>query len=130
MESTGDFRSGLYFRSGGRFVFVASGFVAVDCAGVAKALLEGIMRLFRYIVIAGMLCCFAGTAYFAAQQEQAKTSAAEALKKADVTGRLIELTPPHVPKTGAAPSFVVDPAWPKPLPHNWIIGDIGGLFLL
>jgi DNA-binding beta-propeller fold protein YncE len=24
---------------------------------------------------------------------------------------------------------VLDPAWPKPLPHNWIVGDIGGLYV-
>jgi len=44
--------------------------------------------------------------------------AADALKKADVTGRLVERTAPHVPKTGTAPSLVVDPGWPKPLPHT------------
>ncbi len=26
-----------------------------------------------------------------------------------------------------APKFKVDPAWPKPLPHNWIIGQVGGI---
>jgi sugar lactone lactonase YvrE len=25
------------------------------------------------------------------------------------------------------PQFQVDPAWPKPLPNNWIIGQIGGI---
>jgi hypothetical protein len=24
---------------------------------------------------------------------------------------------------------VLDPAWPKPLPHNWIIGDVGGIYV-
>lgn len=28
----------------------------------------------------------------------------------------------------AAPTFQVDPAWPKPLPSNWIIGQVGGIF--
>jgi DNA-binding beta-propeller fold protein YncE len=27
------------------------------------------------------------------------------------------------------PRFAVDPAWPKPLPNNWLIGQIGGLFV-
>src|SRR6185437_9454294 len=27
----------------------------------------------------------------------------------------------------AAPQFKVDPYWPKPLPHNWIIGEIAGV---
>jgi len=51
------------------------------------------------------------------------------LTKAAVHQRLLERTPPAVSSTGAAPSFVIDPAWPKPLPNNWIIGDIGGLFV-
>ena len=28
---------------------------------------------------------------------------------------------------GKAPTFVVDPAWPKPLPNLWITGGIGGV---
>ena len=27
----------------------------------------------------------------------------------------------------ASPAFKVDPFWPKPLPHNWILGQVGGL---
>ena len=26
-----------------------------------------------------------------------------------------------------APSFVVDPSWPKPLPKNWALGQVGGV---
>ena len=26
-----------------------------------------------------------------------------------------------------APDYEVDAAWPKPLPNNWLIGQIGGL---
>ncbi|HUR32489.1 MAG TPA: hypothetical protein VM032_01755 [Vicinamibacterales bacterium] len=57
----------------------------------------------------------------------AQNSALDALQKARVLERLAGRLPP-APK-GQAPSFVVDPAWPKPLPNNWIIGDIGGLFV-
>ena len=31
--------------------------------------------------------------------------------------------------TGKTPGFVVDPAWPQPLPHHWILGQIGGLYV-
>jgi len=31
--------------------------------------------------------------------------------------------------TGKSPDFVVDPAWPRPLPHNWLLGQIGGLYV-
>ena len=25
------------------------------------------------------------------------------------------------------PGFEVDPGWPKPLPNNWLIGQVGGI---
>ena len=25
------------------------------------------------------------------------------------------------------PAFRVDPYWPKPLPNNWILGQVGGI---
>ncbi len=28
---------------------------------------------------------------------------------------------------GGAPKYVVDPSWPKELPNNWIIGQVGGM---
>ena len=56
----------------------------------------------------------------------AQSTAAEALKKARALERLAD-QPPQASKTAEAPSFVVDPGWPKPLPHNWIIGDVGGI---
>jgi len=27
------------------------------------------------------------------------------------------------------PQFQIDTSWPKPLPHNWIFGQIGGIFV-
>ena len=30
---------------------------------------------------------------------------------------------------GKTPDFVVDPSWPQPLPHNWLIGQIAGLYV-
>jgi DNA-binding beta-propeller fold protein YncE len=32
------------------------------------------------------------------------------------------------PKAGT-PGFTVDPSWPRPLPHHWILGQIGGLYV-
>ena len=32
-------------------------------------------------------------------------------------------------KTGKTPGFVVDPAWPQQLPNNWLLGQIGGLYV-
>ena len=28
---------------------------------------------------------------------------------------------------GETPTFAVDPSWPKPLPNNWILGQVGGI---
>lgn len=61
------------------------------------------------------------------QMPEAQSSAMEALQKAKVLERLAEALP-QAPG-GTAPNFVLDPAWPKPLPNNWIIGDVGGLFV-
>ena len=33
----------------------------------------------------------------------------------------------RVPDGASAPSFVIDPVWPKPLPNDWLIGQVGGL---
>lgn len=30
-------------------------------------------------------------------------------------------------RAGDVPRFVIDPDWPKPLPDNWILGQIGGI---
>src|SRR5450631_3859167 len=34
---------------------------------------------------------------------------------------------PHAAHAGEVPKFAVDAAWPKPLPNNWIIGQVGGI---
>ena len=30
-------------------------------------------------------------------------------------------------QSGAAPQYVVEPFWPKPLPDNWILGQVAGV---
>src|ERR1700751_5292915 len=35
----------------------------------------------------------------------------------------------HRPATAHTPDFVSDPGWPAPLPHNWILGQICGLYV-
>ena len=32
-----------------------------------------------------------------------------------------------LPAHAEGPAFKVDPYWPKPLPNNWIIGQVGGI---
>ena len=38
---------------------------------------------------------------------------------------VVALSPPSV--AADPPQFQVDPFWPKPLPNNWLFGQIGGL---
>jgi len=32
-------------------------------------------------------------------------------------------------KGTTTPDFAVDPSWPQPLPHHWLLGQVGGLFV-
>jgi DNA-binding beta-propeller fold protein YncE len=53
------------------------------------------------------------------------------LQRADEStqGALLQQTRwnPQVADGASAPSFVVDASWPKPLPNNWRIGQVGGI---
>ena len=46
-----------------------------------------------------------------------------------VVGGIVQLVPPNVPALQAQeaiPAFELDPAWPQPLPNNWMFGSIWG----
>ena len=83
------------------------------------------MTSLRYVALVGLLGGTIGAAHFGPLQ--AAQGAADVLKKAGVPERLVDRTLPHVPRTGTAPSFVVDPGWPKPLPNNWIFGEVSSI---
>jgi hypothetical protein len=88
------------------------------------------LKFLKSVALAALLAAAFGATWLAPSLAGQKPAAAiDVLQKAKTYERLIERTAPPASKTGTAPSFVVDPAWPKPLPHNWIIGDIGGLFV-
>ncbi len=36
-------------------------------------------------------------------------------------------TLPSAAHAGDVPTFAVDASWPKPLPNNWILGQVGGI---
>jgi len=60
----------------------------------------------------------------------AADSDSEVLKSAGVIDRLSNKTGVyHKSATGTTPGFVVDASWPKPLPNNWLLGQIGGLYV-
>jgi hypothetical protein len=83
------------------------------------------------MVVAGTL--FLMSAACASPQQPAPESSGhpgvEALSSSQALERLLERTPPNPTPGGTAPSFVPDPGWPKPLPNNWIIGEVGGLIV-
>ena len=35
--------------------------------------------------------------------------------------------PAHAEDGALTPQFQVDPFWPKPLPNNWILGQVSGI---
>ena len=81
------------------------------------------LKVISFVILAAVLATAIG-AWRWGSALQAQTSAGvQALQKAKVLERLVERT---ASKTGTAPSFVLDPAWPRVLPHNWVIGDVGG----
>jgi hypothetical protein len=55
-------------------------------------------------------------------------AAAAALRAADAVENLAETRwASKAPAGTSAPSFVVDASWPKPLPNDWRIGQVGGI---
>ncbi len=84
-------------------------------------------RILKNVVWAGMLAGVLSVSCFvpSAGAQQSATSAADALQKARVLDRLAEGM--AVEQKGTSPGFVFDPAWPQPLPHHWVIGDVGGI---
>jgi hypothetical protein len=64
-----------------------------------------------------------------AQSVGADGDALRALEQSGALERLVERTTPPASGTGSMPSFVVDPGWPKTLPNDWRLGQIGGVFV-
>ena len=40
---------------------------------------------------------------------------------------VILIAAPALTLASEIPTFMVDAAWPKPLPNNWIVGQVGGI---
>jgi NHL repeat len=77
-------------------------------------------REFAALLLAGTLASM--TSAFAADSASPPTSG--------MLDRLIAQTGVYnKSKTGKTPDFVADPAWPQPLPHSWLLGQIGGLYV-
>lgn len=81
-------------------------------------------KFFKHVVSAALLASVLSVSGIV-PAVNAQQSATEALQKARVAERLAEGM--AVEKKGASPGFVLDPAWPQPLPNHWVIGDVGGI---
>jgi hypothetical protein len=57
----------------------------------------------------------------------AAADTAPALLPSEVIERIGERSEPRLGPGVTAPSFIVDPSWPKTLPNNWRVGQIGGI---
>src|SRR5882762_5413862 len=86
-----------------------------------------IPKIIKYAVWTGMLVSALSMSRFvrSLDAQQSGASATDALQKARVLDRLAAAMPAE--HKGTAPGFVLDPAWPQPLPHHWVIGDVGGI---
>src|ERR1700677_3935260 len=51
------------------------------------------------------------------------------LKNSGSLDRLFKQGVYNASSTGKTPGFVVDPSWPQRLPNNWLLGQIGGLYV-
>ena len=74
------------------------------------------------ITLLGLVACSGPEAAPAANAEEEAP-----LFSPEVIESIAERTAPRLADGVTAPSFIVDPSWPKPLPNNWRIGQVGGI---
>src|SRR6476646_11915104 len=54
----------------------------------------------------------------------------KALAASGILERLAERSGVYgVPTTAKVPGFIADASWPQKLPNNWIVGQVGGLYV-
>ena len=85
------------------------------------------MARYSPAILLSVIACWVGTAHAAAPAPDAEIAI---LKSNGVIDGLFRQTGVYnKSKTGTTPDFVVDPAWPQRLPHGWLLGQIGGLYV-
>src|ERR1043165_7494316 len=84
------------------------------------------MNLKLLAICAGLLAVFV-TANSVAQTPKPDY---KALAATGILERLAERSGVYgVPPTAKVPGFIADAGWPQKLPNNWIIGEVGGLYV-
>src|SRR5690348_11888845 len=73
---------------------------------------------------------FVGSALVCSLIAQAPKPDAKTLAATGILERLAERTGVYAVTPGAkVPGFIADASWPQKLPNNWIIGQVGGVFV-
>src|SRR5215475_12998133 len=84
------------------------------------------MNLKPLVICGSLLCAFVVTPSYA----QAAKPDPKALAATGILERLAERSGVYgVPPTATVPGFIADAGWPQKLPNNWIIGQVGGLYV-
>ena len=84
------------------------------------------MRLTLLAILGALLGAFVA----APGRAQAPKPDAATLARTGILERLAERTGVYgVPPTAKTPGFIADAGWPQKLPNNWIIGQVGGLYV-
>ena len=79
------------------------------------------MTIKKYIVLSGFVGVLGLSGCGSPPAESEQGEAARLLAETGAIERLAERSTLRAPGDASAPSFVVDPGWPKPLPNNWRI---------
>src|SRR5688572_16812297 len=84
------------------------------------------MNLKPLAICSALLCAFVA----APSPAQAPKADPKALATTGILERLAERSGVYgVPPTAKVPGFIADAGWPQTLPNNWIIGQVGGLYV-
>ncbi len=82
----------------------------------------------RLGLVLALMVAAAGASAATPKTTETKTAAAAAANS--IAAKLAKQTGVYHAARGAkTPGFLADPTWPQPLPHNWILGQIGGLYV-
>lgn len=87
------------------------------------------MTSIKFLSVAAILGCL--TILSACSEPGAPAAAGQeaeaALLSNEIIERIAERSAPRLAEGVTAPSFIVDPSWPKTLPNNWRVGQVGGI---